>query len=104
MNYVSTFEHYSLLLINLKEYEKAEKLIKHAYSVKGCSNIMLMHREALVLESKKEYISARRMMKTAYSDSCNEEERKFLKDELERIKSKLNDGKKKKIGKSTKKK
>lgn len=96
MNSVATFEHYSLLLIKLKEYSKAQRLLKHAYSIRGCNKSVLQHREALIFESQKKYSLAKKMMKTAYNVSYRENERNFLKNELERIKSKLNKRKKKK--------
>jgi tetratricopeptide (TPR) repeat protein len=104
MNYVDTYAYYSLLLITFSEYGRASKLLKYAYKVKGVSMCMLKHREALICESKKEYAPAKELMKLAFVYSINEREGNFLKVELERVKSKLNKGKKKKSKKSSKKK
>lgn len=99
IKYIATYEHYSMLLILLKEYEKAEKIIKHAYTIKGVNLSIMQHREGLLNEYKKNMVTAKRFMKLAYDNSCNEEERNFLKNELERVKSKVNAAKKKKSAK-----
>ena len=96
INYVATYEHYSMLLILLKEYERAEKLIKYAYTVKGVNLASMQYREGLLNEYQKKLSDAKRLMKLAFDNSCNEEERTFLMKELGRVKSKLNVSKKKK--------
>jgi tetratricopeptide (TPR) repeat protein len=104
INYIATYEHYSMLLIILKDYKKAEKLIQHAYTIKGANVPIMHHREGLLNEFRKNMVKARRFMKLAYENSCNEEERSFLKNELDRVKSKLNTSKKKKKKKKSTKK
>jgi Flp pilus assembly protein TadD len=104
INNVATYEHYSMLLIILKEYKKAEKLIKHAYSIRGVNIAAMQYREGLLYEFRKNIITAKKLMKQAYDNSCNEEERSFLKSELDRVKSKLNVSKKKKSKKKSSKK
>ncbi len=101
INYVSIYEHYSMLLILLREYEKAEKLIKHAYTIKGVNLAAIQYREGLLHEYQKNMVTAKRFMKLAYDNSCNEEERSFLKHELGRVKSKLNVSKKKGLSKKS---
>jgi tetratricopeptide (TPR) repeat protein len=96
MNYLVTYEHYSILLILLKEYEKAEKLIKHAYTLKGINMVVMHYREAILNESRNELTCAKKLMNRAYMCSCNEVERNFLKKELERVKGKLAEIKSKK--------
>ena len=99
INYVATYEHYSMLLIILKEYKKAEKLIKHAYTIKGVNLAVMQHREGLLYESCENLVAAKKLMKLAYANSCNEDERSFFKKESDRVKSKLNASKKKKQNK-----
>jgi len=100
MNFVPTYEHYCKLLIQLKEYGKAEKLIRFAYKIDGIHLPSIQHKEALLNEHRKNLVAARKLMKLAYENSCIEEERKFLKNEAERIKLKLNEtGKKSGKGK-----
>ena len=95
-SYVVTYEYYSLLLIHIQDYKKAMKLIQYAYSLKGVNHSVMMHREALISERQKLYNRARKLMQNAYKESCDEESRRFLKDELERVKSKFKEKKKKK--------
>jgi len=89
MNYVATYEHYSMLLIALREYAKVETLIRHAYTIKGVNLSAMHYREALLNEHRKNLGEAHKLMELAFENSCNEEDRKFLKKELERVKSKL---------------
>lgn len=96
INYSATYEYYSLLLIILKDYKKAEKLIKFSYTIKGVNMAVMQHREGLLYESRKNMIKAKKLMKLAYNNSCNEEERSFLKNELDRVESKLKVVKRKK--------
>lgn len=95
MNYTVTYSLYSLLLIYLEEYEKAEKLINHAKTLKGIDKSVILHRKGLICESKKEYKEAKRYMKEAFKESCYQEQREFMKIELDRVKSKIPKNKKK---------
>ena len=99
ITYVATYEYFSLLLIILGEYKRAEKLIKHSYTVKGISITAMQYREGLLNEYQKNMLTAKKLMKLAYENSCNQEERTFLKNELERVKSKINAKKKKQTNK-----
>ncbi len=96
INYVATYEHYSLLLITLKEYNKAKKIIKHAYTINGLNYAIMLHHEGLLNEYQGKLLKAKELMKSAYNNSCNERERSFLKNELDRVKSKIKVKKKKK--------
>lgn len=89
MNFIATYEYYSFLLIQLREFLKAEKLIKYSYSIKGVNVAAMQYREGLLNEYQKNYKKARKLMKKAFDHSCNEEERGFIKTELERVESKL---------------
>ncbi len=104
INFVATYEHYSLLLITLREFKRAETLIKHAHTIKGVNVSVMFHREGLLNEYQKNFTQAKRLMKLAYNNSCNEEERSFLKNEFERVKTKLKTSKKKKSKKKSSKK
>jgi hypothetical protein len=42
-----------MLLIILNDYKKAEKLIKHAYTVKGVNQKAMQYREGLLNEFRK---------------------------------------------------
>lgn len=95
MHYVITYEKYSLLMISLGAYSKASKLIKHAQTIKGINQAIMLQRKALIAEVNKKYSQAKVLIKQAYNESWNEDEREFLKNELNRIKSKIPKPKKK---------
>ena len=88
-NYAATYEHYSIFLIVIQDFNTAKDILQKAAKIKGVSPVMLLHREALIAESTNNLTTAKVLMKKAYKHSCFEEERTFLKTELERIKSKL---------------
>ena len=88
-NYTTTYMYYSKLLILLNEYEKAEKLIKHSYTIKGINLTAMQYQEGLLYEYRKNLVAARKLMKLAYNNSCNEDERNYIKKELERVKNKM---------------
>lgn len=88
LEYVITYEHYSLLLIHLNEYEKALKLISHANKLRGVNYPLMISREALVYEKQQKLLKAKTLLEQAYKESCHNEQREFLKNELERVKSK----------------
>lgn len=95
INYVATYEYYALLLITLKEFDRAEKLISHSYKIKGVNLSTMQHREGLLNEYCRNLKKAKSLMKEAYDNSCCEEERGFIKNELDRVKSKLKSSEKK---------
>jgi tetratricopeptide (TPR) repeat protein len=84
-----TYYAYAELLIQIGEFGRAKKLIKYAYKIKGISVWRLKYYEGLIAEIKGDYLKAKKCMKLAYSDSYRKNERVFLKDELERVKSKM---------------
>ncbi|MEN8227408.1 MAG: hypothetical protein ABFS38_04575 [Bacteroidota bacterium] len=104
VTYTVTYEYYSLLLIYKKEYDKALKLIKYAYKIPAINRAIMKHREAIISEYLNRLEDAKKLMKEAYNNSCNEEERCFIKLELERIKDKSGSSEKKKSKKKSKKK
>lgn len=89
LNYVDTYYSYTNLLIQIGEYGKAKKLISYAYKIKGINVSRLKHSEGLIAEIKGHLHKAKRYMKFAYERSCNQTERNFLKEELDRVNSKL---------------
>jgi len=84
-----TYYSYADLLIQIGEYGKAKKLIKYAYKIKGINVWRLKHYEGLIAEIKGNYLKAKKCMKLAYANSYRKYEREYLKDELERVKSKM---------------
>ena len=61
----------------------------------------MQHREGLLNEYQKNIVVSKKLMNRAYENSCDEEERIFLKKELDRVKAKLNVPKKKKSKKKS---
>jgi tetratricopeptide (TPR) repeat protein len=84
-----TYYAYAELLIQIDEFVRAKKLIKYAYKIKGISVWRLKYYEGLIAEIKGDYLKAKKCMKLAYANSYRKNERVFLKDELERVKSKM---------------
>ena len=84
-----TYYAYAELLIHIGEFGRAKKLIKYAYKIKGISVWSLKYYEGLIAEMKGDYLKAKKCMKLAYANSYRKYERVFLKDELERVKSKM---------------
>ena len=84
-----TYYAYAELLIQIDEFGRAKKLIKYAYKIKGISVWRLRYYEGLIAEIKGDYLKAKKCMKLAYAKSYRKYERVFLKDELERVKSKM---------------
>ena len=89
-----TYYSYADLLIQIGEFGRAKKLIKYAYKIKGISVWRLKYYEGLIAEIKGDYLKAKKCMKLAYANSYRKNERVFLKDELERVKSKMEPSKK----------
>lgn len=89
INHTGTYYAYADLLIHIGEYGKAEKLINYAYKVKGINLSRMKHNEGLIAEINGDYKKAKEYMKLAYGSSYRKFEREFLKEELDRVKSKL---------------
>ena len=94
IDYAETYYSYADLLIQIGEYGKAKKLIKYAYKIKGINVTRLKHIEGLIAEIKGNYVKAKEYMKLAYLSSYRKAEREYLKEELDRVNSKLKDQKK----------
>ena len=89
LNNVETYYSYAELLIQTGEYAKAKKLIKYAYKIKGINISRLKHNEGLIAEIKGDLEKAKTFMTFAYNGAYRKIERDFLKDELDRVTSKL---------------
>ena len=89
IDYAETYYSYADLLIQIGEYGKAKKLIKYAYKIKGINVSRLKHSEGLIAEIKGNYLKAKEYMKIAFLNSYQKVEREYLKEELDRVNSKL---------------
>ena len=89
ISYTVTYEHYCLLLIELGEMKRAQKLIDYAMELKGINVSTILHRKGYLYEKQHKLKDAKKNYKKAYQNSCDEEERMFLLGELERVKTKI---------------
>ena len=94
INYPETYYAYINLLIQIGDYDRALNLNDYAYNVKGINVARLRHNEGLIAEIKGDLHKAKEYMKLAYSGSYRKNERDYLKDELERVNSKIKSSKK----------
>lgn len=94
LNHAWTYYSYINLLIQTGEYGRAKKLIKYAYKIKGIEKVWLKHKEGLIAENKGNYSKAKQYLNCAYERSCSKRERDFLKEELDRVESKMKSHKK----------
>ncbi|MFT4661122.1 MAG: tetratricopeptide (TPR) repeat protein [Patiriisocius sp.] len=95
VNNVNVYKWYSLLLIKLQEFNTAEALIKHSFTVKGIDKSAMLQRQALLAESRNDFIEAKRLLKESIIASFLNEHIEFLRSELHRVKNKLGKPKKK---------
>ncbi len=89
LNYVETYQWYSLLSITKGEYEKADRIIQHAHKVKGINLSILMHQKALIYEAKGNFIMAKKMISHAIQSTLSTEMTMSLQLELSRVKEKV---------------
>jgi tetratricopeptide (TPR) repeat protein len=79
---------YVLLLITMKEFGKAEKLIGYTRSLKGVDLARVYHREGLIQEYQYAYDKAIQLYEKATLDCYNEEFSGYLDATLRRVKAK----------------
>jgi len=79
---------YILLLIILKEYDKANKLINYTNKVKGVDLARTYAYQALVFEYQHDYEKALSLYKEARLEAYNDEYMTYLNSEIKRVKMK----------------
>ena len=80
---------YILLLITMKEYGKAEKLIGYAKSLKGVDLARIYHHEGLILEHHHDYDKAVQSYENALLESYNDEFSNYMDTVIKRVKAKI---------------
>ncbi len=85
---IYVYSTYTDLLLQLRDYDKAIKLIEYALGVPGMIQPMMIHKKAKAYEAKEEYTEALKCIKQCIRLSTNGEELSYLKDEKARIKEK----------------
>ncbi len=79
---------YILLLIIVKEYDKAKNLITYANKLKGVDLSKTFSYQALICESQQDYEKALALFKEARLEAFNEESMSHLNNEIKRVKMK----------------
>ena len=79
---------YILLLIIIKEYDKAHNLITYANKLKGVDLSRTYSFQALIYESQHDYEKALSLYKKARLEAYNEECMNHLNNEIKRVKMK----------------
>jgi Tfp pilus assembly protein PilF len=80
---------YALMLINLRAFKKAEKVIRHMESLKGRVMADLYQTKAVMCEYKKAYDEAEMLLKLAMEETYNDDFMRFLESELDRVQKKM---------------
>lgn len=106
---IDVYPKYINVLLWNEDYEEAEKLIEFALTVKGTDKAVLYVKKGLLFEQKKKYKKALKYLKLAKENTYNNLFIEEIKEEKERIKSKMpkkksTDATSKSAAKETKKK
>jgi len=86
---LNTCMDYILVLIILKEYDKALKLIEYSNKLRGVDLSRTFSLKALILEYKHEYEEALDLYKNAKLEAYNEDCINYLSNEIKRVKMKM---------------
>lgn len=97
------YPDYLYALLSLEEYEAAQRFLSFALTVKGSDKAQLRLIQGQLMEHLGQYKAARKALKLALQLGLNNDFRRFVKSELDRIKEKATSSTKKK-GRKTKKK
>lgn len=100
---LDVYPKYIDVLLWNEDYEEAEKLIDFALTVKGTDKAMLYLKKGTLFEQKKNYKKALKCLKLAKENAYNNHFINDIKEEEERIKSKMPKKKKSKDKPSSKK-
>lgn len=87
-NDINTCTDYILLLITVKELDKAEKLILYAQKLRGIDMAMILSFKGLIHEYKHQYSKALSFYKKAIFEAYNEDCINQLNNDIKRIKNK----------------
>ncbi len=106
IDHVKSYQVFIRLCIQLNEFDKAEKLIDFAATIKGFSQVVVYEQKATIQEKQGNVKTAKKLLKQAIAYCICNEELYNLKEHLKRLEYKLNlaKPKAKKKGKKDKKK
>ena len=86
---LSVYRYYSILLIELREYDKALKLINHSYKLKGVNMGEMKRIEGLLAEYQKQYDLALVNYKEARNETFDNEQIDEINSDISRVESKI---------------
>ncbi|MEM9546950.1 MAG: hypothetical protein AAGA77_13300 [Bacteroidota bacterium] len=98
-NYIDTYKYYSLLLIWISDFEKAQIVINKSKRVKGMSRATIIHRSAMIHEYQGRIGEAIRIMKNGKLFSLTQSNYDFFKEEIDRLNRKVSKPVKRKVPK-----
>ena len=87
--HLDTCMYYSSLLIQIGDFSKAHKLIRHSFTIKGVDVAMMKALEGLVFEYQKNYSEAISAYESAMSETYNKDYMESLLEDIKRVKSKI---------------
>lgn len=87
-DYVETYKYYSLLLIWLGRYDRAEAVIRRGLKVPGMHRAQLKYHRVLLYELQGRIEHAMAMLKITILTDTTSEGQQFLENEMKRLKKK----------------
>jgi len=81
---------YTKLLIRIREYSKASKLVKYLHTLKGSDKAVIYQTEALLYEYQKNYSKALLFLAKSKEETFNANFMESLDDDTERVQEKMN--------------
>ncbi len=81
-------EHYGRLLLNLRSFSKAQKLLDYASGLSGANIARILQLKALLLENQQNYTEAREVLKEAMLQTFDDELMLALESDLVRVEKK----------------
>jgi len=87
--YIETYKYYSLLLIWIGDFKRAQIIINKSKRVKGMSKATIIHRSAMIHEYQGRIGEAIRIMKTGKLFSLTQTNYDFFNNEITRLKRKV---------------
>lgn len=94
--YMETYKHYSLLLIWIKDFDKAQIILNKSKRINGMPLSTIIYRTAMIHEYKGQIGEAIRIMNNGILFSLNQANYDFFDNEVKRLKRKVSKPKKKK--------
>lgn len=81
-------EHYGRLLLNLRSFSKAQKLLDYAFGLSGANLARILQLKALISENQQDYAKAKELLLKTMLQTFEEEFMLVLESDLARIEKK----------------